>query len=199
MKIAFDIGSHDGKNSIKLLDKGYYVYAFEPLRSSLKYFIPIEKQYENFTYLPLGVNLKSGLYTFYKNTAVGRASSLYSFNDDSALKHWPEGNIHTSIETEKIYCINLRNFCEEENISRIDYFHCDAQGNDFNILKSLGDKVDIIEEGIVETSGKYNLYNSDNNIDDIILYLKKFGFKNFYKETHSDYDTEYNLYFSKLN
>ncbi|NDA03128.1 MAG: recombinase RecA [Burkholderiaceae bacterium] len=59
-----------------------------------------------------------------------------------------------------------------DNIEQIDYLHIDAQGNDFNVLKSLGDKISIVVEGNIEAADKVDLYKGiDNRADDIRNYL----------------------------
>jgi hypothetical protein len=69
-------------------------------------------------------------------------------------------------------------FIMEYNIDKIDYFHCDAQGQDLNILKSFGDKIKIIQKGKVEVTLKDELYsNTSNNIDEVIQLLTTNGFE----------------------
>ena len=74
-------------------------------------------------------------------------------------------------------------FVQQNNISRIDYLHCDAQGNDFKVLKSFGDKINIIKKGRCEASHKVTLYEGvDNSAKSIINFLKANSF-NIYKIT----------------
>jgi hypothetical protein len=68
-------------------------------------------------------------------------------------------------------------FISENNITEIDYFHCDAQGNDFKILKSFGNKLNIIKSGVVEASCSVSLYKVDNTAESIINFLEENGFK----------------------
>jgi hypothetical protein len=63
-------------------------------------------------------------------------------------------------------------FVEENKINTIDYFHCDAQGNDLKILKSFGKKISIIKEGKVEVTLHSQLYkNATNNIYSVANFL----------------------------
>jgi hypothetical protein len=66
---------------------------------------------------------------------------------------------------------------KEYNIDKIDYFHCDAQGNDLKVLKSFGNKISIIEQGQVEVDYKGSIYDSDNSIELVMSYLKDNNFR----------------------
>ena len=72
--------------------------------------------------------------------------------------------------------IRLDTFIDENNIDSIDYFHCDAQGSDLDILKSLNEKICLIKRGQVEGSRNENLYNIENGCSHIIEYLEKNNF-----------------------
>ena len=69
-------------------------------------------------------------------------------------------------------------FLSNNDIKRIDYFHCDAQGDDFKILKSFGDKITMIQKGKIEVNLKDELYsNTSNNVDEVIQLLTTNGFE----------------------
>jgi FkbM family methyltransferase len=198
MKIALDIGSHDGSDSIRLLKEGYKVYAFEPMFHLYSFFPPIEREYEHFTFLPIGVDVETGLKKFNSNEKLGTISSLHELNTKISDTWWPNQNIDTEITKNTVLCMSLFDFCTIANIDRIDYLHCDTQGNDFNVLKSLKSKIDILQGGVVETGGKTNaLYHSDNSIDDIKLFLESNGFTITKEVSRKDDNLEYDLYFTR--
>jgi hypothetical protein len=69
-------------------------------------------------------------------------------------------------------------FLIDTKINNIDYFHCDAQGEDLKILKSFGDKIHIIQKGKIEVTLKDELYqNTLNHINAAADFLNDFGFK----------------------
>jgi len=73
--------------------------------------------------------------------------------------------------------IRLDTFLELYDINHIDYLWIDAQGSDFNVLQSLGNKIRIVKEGKCEGSERVNLYkNIDNNSRNIAQYLQQHGF-----------------------
>ena len=53
----------------------------------------------------------------------------------------------------------------------------DTQGNDFNILKSFGDKIRLIKKGNCEAAYRIDLYQVNNNYQDIVDYLHSYGFE----------------------
>ena len=68
--------------------------------------------------------------------------------------------------------IRMDSFLMDNNINTIDYFHCDAQGEDLNILKSFGDKIQIIQKGKIEVTLKNELYSGiSNNVNEAIDFL----------------------------
>ena len=81
------------------------------------------------------------------------------------------------VEEIEVDVIRMDTFIKEYNIDKIDYFHCDAQGNDFKVLKSFGNKLSIIEQGQVEVDYKGSIYDSDNSIERVIDYLKDNNFR----------------------
>lgn len=81
------------------------------------------------------------------------------------------------VEEIEVDVIRMDTFIKEYNIDKIDYFHCDAQGNDFKVLKSFGNKLSIIEQGQVEVDYKGSIYDSDNSIEKVIDYLKDNNFR----------------------
>jgi FkbM family methyltransferase len=198
MKIALDIGSHDGRDSIELLKQGYRVYAFEPMRELYHHFSPIEREYSQFTFLPMGIDIETGLCEFNNNNKLGTISSLHELNIDKSNEWWSGQEIETDITKNTIFCISLFDFCNIANIDKIDYLHCDAQGNDFNVLKSLKSKMGIVQEGVIEAAGTSSgLYHSNNNKDDIKIFLEKNGFEITHEVSLKEDNCEYDLFFRK--
>jgi hypothetical protein len=81
------------------------------------------------------------------------------------------------VEEVEVDVIRMDTFLNEYGIDKIDYFHCDAQGNDYKVLKSFGDKISIIEQGQVEVDYKGGIYDSNNSIDLVIEHLQDYNFK----------------------
>lgn len=199
-KVVFDIGANDGKETLeRSLEKNTIVYAFEPTRELLiKYLWPIAYENSNIHIIPFAVDIEN---SFKKFNIAGNGdwgcSSLYEFTDniDSIWPGRPDFNMTDSY---LVPTITLYDFCNLYNIEYIDFIEIDTQGNDFNVLKSLKDKISIVKEGVIEVSNKISLYkNSNNKIDEVKKYLIDSGF-DIINEVGNDYlDAEMNIYFKR--
>lgn len=194
MKVAFDIGSHDGKDSIRFLKEGYKVYAFEPIRYIHKNFEPLLKD-KNFTFIPIGIDNEPGVKPFH---ILSRLSSMYEFNKEVSDNWFPGEELETKVETHNTFFITLYDFCKFTGIDRIDYLHCDTQGNDLNVLKSLKTKINIVQQGVCEAAGESNLYKSNNSKKDIEEYLVNNGFKIDKIVVRREDQNEFDIHFSKV-
>lgn len=194
MKIAFDIGAHDGKDSIKLLEQGYKVFAFEPMHMMVKYFLPILDKYEHFNFIPVGVDLETGFKPF---NIYNTLSSLHKINKEVSDVWYDKQNVEEKFYTQNTFFITLYDFCTYSNIDKIDYLHCDAQGNDLRVLKSLQSKINIVEKGVVESGGQKSLYQSDNLKSNVEQFLNDNGFKIDNIVTLKEDQNEFNIHFSR--
>jgi hypothetical protein len=89
-------------------------------------------------------------------------------------------------------------FIEENNITQIDYFHCDAQGSDLSVLKSFGDKLNVIVSGVVEGAHRINLYSVDNTVTSIVDFLESNGFRVTNKNDQNSSSEELDVYFERI-
>ena len=173
--IVFEVGCHDGKDTVKWLDQGATVYGFEPhprmikiLRKSLL------KQYKNFHLIEQAVDIEENEKDFYLS---GGCSSLHQFTENLD-KLWPERTSWSVKGTTKIKTLRLDNFMESQNINHIDYLWIDAQGNDFRVLQSLGNKISLVKEGRCEAAYTLNLYkNTINDVNTISDWLRSNNFE----------------------
>jgi FkbM family methyltransferase len=134
-------------------------------------------------------------------------SSLNEFTDN-IHNVWHGRGDFNMIEYVDVDVIRMDSFIEENNIEQIDYLHCDAQGSDFQVLKSFGDKINILQAGNLEAANTVSLYKDvDNSADSIILFLKENGFritkiKNHFGQeididTYKSSTEEIDIYFSR--
>jgi FkbM family methyltransferase len=199
-KVIFDIGANDGKETLeRAQDKECIIYAFEPTWELLtKYLWPMSYENDNIIVLPFAVDIDTG---FKKFNIAGNGdwgcSSLHQFNDNLD-KLWPGRADFSVTHSYNVPTITLYDFCELYKIQQIDYIEIDTQGNDFNVLKSIGNKISIIKEGVVEASNNVDLYKGvDNRIENI----RKFLFENDFEileESHNDYlSAEINIHFKR--
>lgn len=199
-KIIFDIGANDGKEVFeRAQDPNTITYAFEPTRELLTHYLwPSADRYPNVIIVPFAIDTTN---TFKLFNVAGQGdwgcSSLYEFTDDILTK-WPGRSDFSKTHSYTVPTVTLFDFCELYGITSIDYLEIDAQGSDFNVLKSLKDKIKIVKSGMIEGSNNVDLYKGvDNRVEHIREYLMDNGF-NIVGEFANDYlSAEVNIHFEK--
>lgn len=205
--ILFDIGANYGTNSIDQIrdDINKICFAFEPTPELVKY---LNNQTNNF-------KDRYYIYDYAISDFIGKAkfniagqadwgcSSLLEFSDNLD-KTWPgrwDFKVTHSIE---VNVITLKYFFDEiypNKIEKIDYFHCDTQGSDLNVLLGMGEYINLIQEGDIEVSANESvcLYKSQQNLKDKtiqFLNMHNFDIINIYPNDH--FNNEYNIHFVKI-
>jgi len=170
MKNIIEIGSNDGSHTIGFLDNAN-VWCFEPNPIYANLLKNKFKRYKNVNIIEKAVSDFNGT-SFFNLASDGLSSSLNQLtqfaNQNSKIKY---------VDKILVDVIRMDAFLNQNKINYVDYFHCDAQGEDFKILKSFGEKISIIKRGKVEVSLFEDLYlNSFNYIDDVINFLKENDF-----------------------
>lgn len=200
MKTILDIGANDGKETLeRSKHEDCIVYAFEPTWELLtKYLWPMAYKQPNLRIVPFAVDIKNSFQQF-NISGIGDwgCSSLHEFSDNIE-KDWPNRPDFKTTHSYIVPTITLYDFCKLYNITQVDFIEIDAQGNDFNVLKSFGDLIHIVKEGVVEASENVDLYKGvDNKREDVIKYLVDRGFE-IIKETENDYlRAEVNIHFKR--
>lgn len=178
MGIVIEVGANYGTDTMNFLNNGDSVYAFEPTPELILHLQSKFKSNPNFHLVPMAADIENGWAQF--NIAGGGdwgCSSLYDFTPDIHDK-WqgrPDFNMTDSVTVMKI---RLDTFMNLYNIQTVDYLWIDAQGNDFRVLQSLGDRVSDIINGKCEGAYTVDLY--DGTINDVRIiksWLNEQGFK----------------------
>jgi FkbM family methyltransferase len=198
--IIFDVGANVGQDSKHYaLDADNTVYAFEPTPQLLRdHLYPYQADYPNYVVVPKAVTDYDGVITFH---VAGQhdwgCSSIHEFSEDLDTT-WPGRTDFKETEQLTVDCTTMRTFILENNIDRIDYMHCDTQGNDLAVLRSFGDCIDRLVSGRVEVFNKNPLYkNIDNSYDNVVSFLKAHGFYVKAVESNDPFNNELNISFSK--
>jgi FkbM family methyltransferase len=178
MKVFFDVGANDGFDSLSYARNNpeAKVYAFEPNPYMIELLEKESKDLQNYIILPLAVSDYEGVSNFNICTDKQGLCSLLDWGKD-AKNIWPQFGLDFQ-EKIDVKVIKLETFIEDNNIKKIDYFHCDTQGSDLRVLKGLGKYINIIEEGQVEATNRDNsLYENQNTKKETVEFLMSKGFE----------------------
>lgn len=201
MKTIIECGANNGSTTYQLLEKfkndDVILYAIEPtheLVSTQLYYkfgnnpkvricqfaIDIENTFKKF-------NVASKM----EGAADWGCSSLHEFADN-IHEMWPGRPDFEKTHEYYVPTITLHDFCNLFRIETIDYLWIDTQGNDYNVLLSLGDKIDNVIEGKCEVSDKVELYKNTNNKKEIVKnWLESKGFDVTIQSYHYEADLDF--------
>ena len=208
--IVFDIGANGAENSVKLMkEKGYVVYAFEPVKASYDFIVERTKEYRdkyhvfNIAVSDFNGTVKLNIQTPSKkrrnkkrrnNGLIPAAASSLLEIEEKHIDIW--NNIKCS-NSAIVKAIRLDTFIEQHNIEYIDFLHCDAQGSDLKIIESLGKYVGIVRGGVVEAAKDISttLYKDQNLLKYTQLHLESQGFQISKVEPNDSQRKEVNINF----
>lgn len=171
MMNVIEIGANDGGNTFEF-SKNCKVWSFEPDPANVKILKDKFINNKNVVIIEKAVSDFNGTALF--NVATnGMSSSLNDLTDFSI------NNTKVKFKNQiNVDVVRMDTFIIENNMDVIDYFHCDAQGNDLKILHSFGNKLSLIKKGKVEVSFGEELYeNVTNDLHSVIDFLKDNGFE----------------------
>lgn len=98
-----------------------------------------------------------------------------------------------------VKCNRLDTLINKYNIKRIPFLKIDTQGFDLNVIKSLGDKINIVDYLVCEVQiTNFELYLNSSKKNDILKYMNDNNFI-LYKTEKQTLDQEENLYFKNIN
>ena len=176
-KIYIEVGSNEGTDTTKFISEDSVVFCFEPI-AELAYKLWQKFKHNNVIVLPFAVDIDNSFKQF--NIAGHSNQGCSSLNKFKNNIHevWPGRPDFNFTESYVVPTIRLDSFIHMYNITKIDYIWIDAQGHDFNVLKSLGNNLSIVQEGRCEAAYNIPLYEGvDNYYQNIIEFLHKNDFK----------------------
>jgi FkbM family methyltransferase len=199
-QVMFDIGAHKGQSSIHKAKENtdLHVYAFEPVPKLIKEIKSKIIDLNNYSIIPKAVSDYDGEAFFnIREEGDWGQGSLSDFTERVDAV-WPDAKLKFTDKI-KINVIRLDTFIEENNISRINYLHIDAQGQDLKVLRGLGKYISIVDSGVVEASNPDRLcYTEQNTVDDTVAFLKASGFEIMSIDPNDDRENEFNIYFKTI-
>lgn len=203
-EVYFDVGVNYGEKGLRFLENNpsANIYAFEPLPQAYNDLKERTKNLENYHLFSYAVDIENGKAMFNVSDQTklpdrgwNGSSSLLFFNKENVKKWSGRQDLVTShqIEVEKI---RLDTFIEINKIQEISFINIDTQGNDLNVLKSLGEYYRILLAGTVEVpnSADVALYINQHTREQVEQWLLEHDF-NF--ELEKELQNEVDLKFFK--
>jgi len=198
MKTIIECGANNGSSTYELLEmfnREAIVYTIEPTYELVSgHLYPKFRDNQNVRICQWAIDIENGFKTFnvaskMEGAADWGCSSLHEFSDNIHEK-WPNRPDFEVTHSYVVPTMTLYDFCELYKIKEIDYLWIDTQGNDFNVLLSLGNKIDIVKEGRCEVAENVELYKNTNN--------KRTDVENWLKSKNFNVQLNYGLYESDL-
>lgn len=198
MKTIIECGANRGTDTEILLQKwdDALVYAIEPTPELVyQHLYPKFNNNPRVRVFPFAIDIEN---TFKKFNIAGHhdwgCSSLYEFAPQDP--RWAEREDFYFTHSCYVPTITLYDFCNLYEIKTIDYLWIDTQGNDFNTLLSLKDKISNVVAGRCEAAYNVELYKDTNNKAEFITnWLKRRGFNVQIKLDF--YEAECNIHFNR--
>jgi len=160
-KIAFDIGSCLGESIPRFKDYDE-IYAFEPSPWSHHLLYESNKNDSRIKFFQLAVSDVEDILPFYRYDHYGY-SSLYKINKDGEMGKWCEQidpGYDQLADIIEVKSIRLDNFMSKNDIDHIDFLKIDTQGNDLNVIKSLGNMISNVDTIELEVQVKPLYYDT---------------------------------------
>lgn len=202
--IVFDIGANTGDSLVEHAKQNpnCQYYAFEPVPQLFNKLIELTAD------LPNVVLVKKALSNFNGKAQFNLANDADNHTVSSLLdlsadyeKNWSHViEFINHVDKVEVDVMRLDDFVTSFGITRIDYFHCDAQGSDLHVLEGLGEHISIIKEGCVEAALKYNvLYKNQCMVDQVAKFLEQHNFEVVKIEVNDAAGNEANVFFKNKN
>lgn len=188
MKYIIEVGANNGDSTVDFVNSGCIVYAFEPTPRFVTELKQRFRDRNNFNIINAAVDVVDGTATFNiagSDKGDWGCSSLHQFTDnvhnlwaDSGRTREDLQSIFTFTDSVEVNTMRLDTFMHMMAIDEVEWLHIDAQGSDFNVLKSLGDRWKDVKAGQVEATMNLSLYkDADNHISGITEWLNERDFK----------------------
>ena len=176
-KIGINIGAGMGETYELFNDDFGIVYCFEPNEHCYNE-ITKKKYDDKFKIYNYGISDTDG-YSKFNNCDHYGYSSILDFDDKGdffKLCEKIDTGFNNILNIRRIKIKRLDTFIKENNINKIDLLKIDTQGHDLNIVKSLGNYINIVDTIMLECQIK-TLYKNSHTKDEIVNYMNNNNFK----------------------
>ena len=173
-RVWIDVGAHRGASTRRaaLDDPELVVHAFEPLPTLIE---ELSQGPRNYVVHAMAVSSRDGIARFHVNT-VAAASSLLPI-EESAQTTWIEGHLLKEDREILVPTVRLDTFMDEAGIVEVEFLKVDAQGADFSVIQSAGERLrDIRKIQLKVAVTSRQLHRSAADKATVIDYLEAHGF-----------------------
>lgn len=182
--ILFDVGAHHGQDSLNITQHNPDVicYAFEPtpeLARLLRIAAEARNMKERYHVFEHAISDFDGEADFHMVEGDTGSASLNEFSDNLS-ETWPGRTDFVVRGSKKVNVYRLDTWLSifASDVTQIDHLHIDAQGCDLAVLKGLGEKLSMVQSGVVEVpqSEEVSLYKGQHTKQEAIDFLEQNGF-----------------------
>jgi FkbM family methyltransferase len=200
--ILFDVGAHHGQNSLNITHRNPDVicYAFEPtpeLARLLRIAAEARNMKERYHVYEHAISDFDGEADFHMVQGDTGSASLNEFSDNLS-EIWPSRTDFVVRGSKKVNVYRLDTWLTifAPEITCIDHLHIDAQGSDLAVLKGLGEKISMVQSGVIEVpqEDKLRLYKGQHTKQEALDFLEQ---NEFVIDKVTSQVNEENLYFVK--
>lgn len=182
--ITIEVGVNNGQNTYEIRNEfpDCELYGFEPVPDLQQ---KLKEKFKNDPKIHLiekAIDLKEGKQNFHLTTNDQNwsnrygASSLFRFAKDIKRK-WNRRDFVIG-KTITVETTPLSSFLDTLKFDKIRFLECDAQGNDINVLRSLGPYVNRLMEGQIEVALSIELYEGiDNTLVSALKWIRENNFQ----------------------
>lgn len=201
--ILFDVGTNWGDDSLPKAasNSNVEVFAFEPTPNMVSHIRNVSQLFQDRYHIyQVAVSDFDGEGEFFiQNNPGGGCNSLNHFDPEMISTHWKSwapGELTASYSI-PVKIIKLETwFKEHPEITKIDHFHCDTQGNDLKVLKGMGEYIKLIKTGVVEAAQPHiKLYKESTTAGEMVDFLMMNNFKITKFEPVDSLYNEWNIHF----
>lgn len=174
MLTIIEVGAHKGEDTeLFLLDSNVTVFAFEPTPVLITALRTRFQDNPKVCFIPAAVDIIDSDSRIFHISEYSGCSSLYNFNLLMESKYNQHFRMNGDVQ---VRTVRLDTFMASQSIDTVDYLWIDAQGNDFNVLKSLGSRIGDVKAGRCEAANRNQLYEQSNDANEIVAWLENKGF-----------------------
>lgn len=182
MRYLFDVGAHWGQDSLDITRNNPDVvcFAFEPTPELAEQLRQKSQDFaDRYFVFQCAISDYNGESDFHLVVGDTGSASLNRFNDN-LHETWPGRTDFVVRKTIKVPVFRLDTWLSinAQHINEIYHLHIDAQGSDLNVLKGLGDKINIVQSGVIEVpqQDELRLYKGQHTKNDCLEFLEQNNF-----------------------